>query len=397
MTKKFRFCGAHRIYQALIYGAIALFAYGLVRYSRQTSAVACEALRLCGNVLIPALFPFFVVSSMAVSTGLARQIGHAMEKPMRVLFGVPGVCAPAFVLGLVGGYPVGAKTAIGLYRQKLCTKTEAERLLAFCNNSGPAFILGVAGAAVFSSSTAGLLLYGAHILSGILVGVVFRFYGKSSSSVSGSLGRGGELPFSKAFPESVRDAASSIINICAFVIFFTVATRLLNQMGILPALSGLLGRLLQPFGFSPEYAERLLGGILELTTGIWGLTDLGGPLGARLAIAAFMLGWASLSVHCQVLAFLHDSDLSVWPYLGGKMLHGLFAAALTWLGAYLLPFDLAAFSHLGKRIHFISTLKFSQSFWLALLLVCLVWCLLWLASLAGAARKKHCGKARRTL
>lgn len=49
----------------------------------------------------------------------------------------------------------------------------------------------------------------------------------------------------------------------------------------------------------------------------------------RLSMAAFMLGWAGLSVHCQVLAFLGDSGLSLRTYLTGKLLHGGLSALFT--------------------------------------------------------------------
>ena len=71
---------------------------------------------------------------------------------------------------------MGARTAIALYEKGQCSKTEAERLLAFCNNSGPAFIFGVVGAGVFASGKIGLLLYLIHLLASLCVGVLFRFY-----------------------------------------------------------------------------------------------------------------------------------------------------------------------------------------------------------------------------
>lgn len=391
MEKKWPF-SLHRIYRVLIYASICLFAYGLVRYSRQTAESACQGLELCASVLIPSLFPFFVLSSLAVSTGLAGYIGRALEKPMRLLFRVPGACAPAFALGLVGGYPVGAKTAIALYEQKLCTKTEAERLLSFCNNSGPAFILGIAGASVFASTRAGILLYVCHILASILVGLVFRFYGRRQP---GSQGRGRLAvrcqSFGPALAESVRSSAASIVNICAFVVFFTVAIRLLNVMGVLPAAASLLGALLSPLGLDPAYAQRIISGILELTTGIWSLTGAGGPLSARLAIAAFMLGWAGLSVHCQVLSFLHESGLSVAPYIGGKVLHGLLSAALTWFAAAFLPFGLPASAGLSLHVAGLTTLRFGPALACSFLACTAIWlAFLFLAWLARG--KKHCQK-----
>ena len=97
---------------------------------------ALEAARggvtLCLNVIIPSLFPFFVLSALVVDLGLSRYFGRALQWMMRPLFHVSGTCASALALGLIGGYPVGARTAISLYEKGLCSKTEAERMLAFC-------------------------------------------------------------------------------------------------------------------------------------------------------------------------------------------------------------------------------------------------------------------------
>ena len=141
---------------------------------------ALEAARggvtLCLNVIIPSLFPFFVLSALVVDLGLSRYFGRALQWMMRPLFHVSGTCASALALGLIGGYPVGDRTAVSLYEKGLCSKTEAERMLAFCNNSGPAFILGVVGVGVFSSSRAGIFLYLAHAAASLCVGFLYRFY-----------------------------------------------------------------------------------------------------------------------------------------------------------------------------------------------------------------------------
>ncbi len=144
----------------LLLGLVLLAAtLALVVWPEQSMEAARTGLQLCYNVIIPSLFPFFVLSSLVVELGLAGYVGRAREGIMRPLVNVPGSCASAVALGFIGGYPVGARTAISLYEKGMCTKTEAERLLAFCNNSGPAFILGVVGAGVFSSSRVGVLLY----------------------------------------------------------------------------------------------------------------------------------------------------------------------------------------------------------------------------------------------
>ena len=304
-------------------------AAALLCYPQEAMEAARSGLALCGNVIIPSLFPFFVLSALVVELGLAGALGRLLEPVMGKLFGVSGSCASAVALGFLGGYPVGARTAIELYRKGLCTRTEAQRLLAFCNNSGPAFILGVVGAGVFASSRAGLLLYLAHAAASVCVGVLFRFYRRKE-------GRGKEhcptpveaKRFSAAFTGSVASGLTSVLNICAFVVLFTVIIRLLSLSGVLPALSGVIGALLAPLGFDQMWAQRLLTGFLEVSTGVSALSGEG-SLPGRLTLAAFLLGWAGLSVHCQVLSFLGGSGLSPRTYLVGKFLHGLLAALFT--------------------------------------------------------------------
>lgn len=362
--------------------ALLCAAAALVVWPQESIDAAKTGLRLCYNVIIPSLFPFFILSSLVVELGLAGYIGRALEGVMRPLFNVPGSCACALALGFIGGYPVGARTAIELYEKGMCSRTEAERLLAFCNNSGPAFILGVVGAGIFADSRVGLLLYLAHAAASLCVGLLFRFYkrGEEARQSAGRL-QFRSRRFSEAFTGCVRDACSGTLNICAFVVFFTVVIRTLTVSGALPAAAGAVSALLSPLGFTRRWSERLLTGALEISSGVWSLTE-GGSLSGRLSMAAFMLGWAGLSVHSQVLSFLGGSGLSVRTYLVGKALHGglsaLFAALLT----RLFPLDAAVSVYLAEQVEGVAAMELRRALTIS---VACAW-LLWLAFFAVAAR-----------
>ena len=231
-----------KIRDALAALALLIATAGLVAAPAQAIAGARDGLTLCFNVIVPSMFPFFVLSSLVVDLGLAAYLGRAMEGLMRPLFRVSGSCAAAVALGFIGGYPVGARTALQLYDQGLCSKPEAERLLAFCNNSGPAFILGVVGAGIFGDSRVGLLLYLTHALASLMVGLLFRFYGgrgetRASPSRPKPI-RTVTLP--AAFTGAVSRSLQSTLNICAFVVFFAVVLRLLSAFGVLAAVARLL-------------------------------------------------------------------------------------------------------------------------------------------------------------
>ena len=359
----FRLLTYRKVYDGLILLALLAATFALIRFPQASIQAAGDGLRLSANVIIPSLFPFFVLSTLMVRLGISQHFGRVLEPVMRPLFNVSGVCSSAFVLGFVGGYPVGAKTAISLYESGSITKSEAERLLAFSNNSGPAFILGVVGVGIFASSRVGLLLYLAHAAASILVGILFRYWG--ARCPRGGIRRhreaSGPPRISQAFVESVRGAVQSVLNICGFVVFFAVLIRLLFLAGIIPALSSFLGTLFSIFGFDAAWASMLLIGLIELSSGVWSLNQVAGQIPSSIAMAAFMLGWAGLSVHCQVLSFIGGSGLGVRSYIFGKILHGFLSAGLIFLLTRLSPFDITVAATLAEGVEGIAAMDFSAS------------------------------------
>ncbi len=368
--------------------ALVIAAAGLVAAPGQAIAGAKDGLALCFNVIVPSLFPFFVLSSLVVDLGLAAYLGRALEGLMRPLFRVSGSCAAAVALGFIGGYPVGARTALQLYQQGLCTKTEAERLLSFCNNSGPAFILGVVGAGIFGDSRVGLMLYLTHALASLLVGLLFRFYGGSDRrrAAASQPKPIQAVTVPAAFTGAVARSLQSTLNICAFVVFFAVVLQLLSTYGVFT----FLAQLLSLAGFQPEWARRLVAGLLELSSGVSSLQDTA-QLAGRMSMAAFMLGWAGLSVHCQVLSFLVDSGLSAKTYLAGKLCHGLIAAGLTWCLTQLFPLSAPVADYLTEQAESIASLDFSTALAASSLAALGGW--LFLAALCRSLWQNKCGNS----
>ena len=357
---------------ALLGAGLLLAALALVAWPGEASAAMKDGLALCGNVILPSLFPFFVLSSLVVELGLSRYLGRLFQPVMAPLFRVNGACAAALALGFVGGYPVGARTAISLYQNGQCSRTEAERLLAFCNNCGPAFILGVVGTGVFGSGAAGLLLYLGHLAASLLVGILFRFYKSREGPKSGRAVQAQfqTASFPAAFTKSVTGALQSTLNICAFVLFFTVVIRALTLSGALDGAAEGIAALFSPLGMDREWARRLLTGALEMSSGV-----------------------SSLTVHCQVLAFLGDSGLSLRTYVTDTLLHGALSAAVVGGLVRLIPLPGTVSALLAGQTEAIAGLDFHRSLTLSAAAAWGTW-LVFLA-LAVWAVKKNSGKCRR--
>jgi len=355
MSKLF---SGRRLGDAAFCAALAVMLVFLVIWPADCVEAAKSGVTLCLNVIVPSLFPFFVLSSLTVRLGYADALGQLLEPVMRPLFGVGGACSSALILGYIGGYPTGAKTVIELYENGSCTRSEAERLLAFCNNSGPAFILGVVGSGIFSDSRAGLLLCLAHVLSSLLIGILFGLGRRGTAAASAGRKRPRAQSAASAFTDAVISSFSSSLNICGFVIFFTVFIKMLFLSGVIPAAASVIGYLLSPLGIDKVWAERLITGMIEISSGVWTLRDASGHMTASMAMAAFMLGWAGMSVHFQVLSFLNGSGLAARAYISGKLLHGVLAAALTALLCKVFRFSAPAALLMAERVGEIADLSF---------------------------------------
>ena len=192
----------------------------------------------------------------------------------------------------------------------------------------------------------------------------------------------------------MKNSFLSVLNICAFVVFFTVVIRLLFLSGLLPGLAGLLGRAFAPLGFSQAWAERLLTGVLELSSGVSSLTGAGTVTG-RLSMAAFMLGWAGISVHCQVLSFIGGSGLSVGTYLVGKLLHGGLSALFIAVLVRLFPLEAPVSDYLADQVAGIAGMDFHRT--LVISLVCAWVLFLFFLFVAAAAARKSLGKRHRSV
>ena len=268
------------------------------------------ALALCCETVIPALFPFFVLSSLLVSCGAGELLAPLLAPLMRPLFGLSGAGAAALALGLCGGYPVGARTSAELVSSGAVEREEGERLLIFCNNAGPGFLLGICGGAVFHSPRAGAALYLIHAASALCSGILLC---RALPPLPPEARRRVQQPrrdLSAAFPAAVQGALAGVLNVCAFVVFFTVLSHLLLRF--LPA----------PLALPLPRAALL--GALELTSGVTALPDSR----SGFLLCAAMLGWGGWSVHCQTLGALSVSPLTGRYYLRGKAVQAVLSLLL---------------------------------------------------------------------
>lgn len=319
-----------------------LFLIFLIMFSKSNMQAAKNGLSLWAKNVVPSLLPFFIASELLNYTNLPYYLGKLTNKFMKPLFNVPGEASYIFIMGIISGYPIGAKIVNKFYEDGILTKSEAERILAFSNNSSPLFIIGTVGISLFGYTPIGILLFITHILSCLTVGLIFGFFSKfkyvknsryvetSSNSAPYNFSNLGTI-----LSNSITNAISTILLIGGFIILFSLIISILNNTNIINSFSHMISFL----GLREEYINGIIAGLLEITNGISSISSINDKIfSTKIIITAFLLGFAGMCIFMQILSIVAKNSLSMKPYIIGKLMQGLFAALYTSIAIHYFSF-----------------------------------------------------------
>ena len=290
----------------------------LFTFSEAASRAAKAALGLCAGSLIPSLFPFLVLCELITKSGFGVKIGRLLSLPAKKLFSLTEGGACALFCGAVCGFPIGVMSAVSLYKRGDISKKELSHLLLFCNNTGPGFLVFGVGSALFGSVHFGLVLYVCQLLSAFIIGVSTKGHFSVNNEKESACVRTLPITGAELFGEAITKAGASMVNVCAYIVFFSILSGVLSE-------------------FLPEI---IVCGLLEISSGALAaakLLDYGISAPVCAAICALFVGWAGLSVHTQAAAICKGEDISLFPYVAAKFVHGIICAALVFLYFILSP------------------------------------------------------------
>ncbi len=321
----------------------------MVQFPKDAFDSAVVGLNLWWTVVFPALLPFFILSEILMGLGVVHFIGVLLEPLMRPVFNVPGVGAFALSMGLASGYPMDAVITGKFRKNQLCTAVEAERLLSFTNTADPLFMFGAVAVGMFGMPQLGATIALAHYLSSFLVGIIFRFhrYRRDSGTAEGQRPPGNIIirafralynarQQDKRSPgqllgDSVKSSMNTILLIGGFIIVFSVLIRIVTVIGLTGLLASGFAWVLGQVGFSTNLAPALVNGLFEIDLGTLAASQADAPLAEKVAIASAIIAWSGLSVHGQVASIVIESGIRMGPYMVGRVLHAILAAAITLL------------------------------------------------------------------
>lgn len=363
-----------------------ILAIGFISFPQDVLAASLRGLNIWWGVVFPSLLPFLIIGELFISFGVVAFIGGILEPIMRPVFRVPGVGGFVLALGMISGFPTGAKMTATLRNQGMLTRTEAERLVCYTNSSNPLFIFGAIAVGFFHEPRLGALLAIAHYGGNLGVGLLMRFYKmrevttqvqKEKGYLKNSLKSMHQIrlketrPFGKILGDAVATSIQTLLMIGGFIIFFSVLNKLLFNIGFVSFLVSVLSKLFQLLSISVLLISPLIAGFFEITLGSQLAINSDTTLLQIVVAVSGILGFSGLSVHAQVASILAETDIRYKIFFFAKMLHSGLAMGIASVLFKKLDWVNDVFFINGNQNLYIPFLKFGPVFTLvSILLFC---------------------------
>lgn len=262
----------------------------LIKYSSASISGAINGMLICGNRIIPSLFPFIAVSVFLYNGNYLENLLKNFKRRQQIII---------FLISNLGGYPVGAKLISEAYISKKICKSDAENMLCYCVNVGPAFSITIVGTIMFNSTKLGVLLYIASIVSALELLFIF---GRNSEFLNTD---NKIISLSDNFVNSVAKASSAMITICSFIILFSASVSIVKSH------------------VTSAIIKRIIISLLEITTAI--------SENNNIFIIAFLMGFGGISIFMQIMSLSRDYTPNVFKIIVSRILNGIFMLCNTYI------------------------------------------------------------------
>ena len=325
-----------------------------------------QGLQVSGGVLIPALFPFMILSTYLVLTDGARILSIPLRPLTKHIFRLPPEHGAVVLVSLIGGYPVGGKMISSLTEQGKLDKPVAERMIALCFGASPAFVITAVGGGILLDRRVGVILFCAQVIASLAVGLILSLGGGLPPPSRAQTKEPGAV---QAFVSAVTGSCSAMLNMCAFATVFS---------GLLFVIRGspLPLWLAAVTGVDAPTAQSLIAGFFEVTAGCMSGGQLGGQR-AILLISVFC-SWGGLSSIFQVVALFGRTKLRWKTFFVGRAIHCALSAALSVAAYRAILTDVPAMAHEAQPV-----IAQNTNHWLSAL------CLLAMCAMLTAAPKNR--------
>ncbi len=277
---------------------------------------AClTGLRIWTTSLLPALFPFFVLTRLLSTFRTVEVFSRKISPITKFLFATPGISAYVYIMSIMSGYPVGAKITADLYEQGSITKKQAWKITTFTSTSGPLFVIGTVGVGMFFNMKLGILVLIAHFIGALLNGILFRGYGKKEPDTSSKI----HTMSNNLLEDTMWSSIKSILLIGGYVSMFFVLISMMENYHVLSFIDSFIKNLIPFVNIDSQILRSISSGFFEITRGCLTASQSGISMRTAGIITTFIISFGGLCTHMQALTFLKKFDMSIPFYFMSKI------------------------------------------------------------------------------
>ncbi len=316
MLRKFR----HLLFQLLLTLPALYLTFLLLRYPASSLDYAYTGLILWFQKMIPTLFPFMILSGIMVRMNLTENFARFFHPLFHIIFGTSLNGSYVILMGMLCGFPMGARVIGDLCTAGKLTKEEGAYLLSFCNNIGPIYFLSfvMSTLSLSGSFLPFLIMYGVPLGYGAALHLL-GLPGKQSASASFS----SAMPLRAASIEYPFRAASyepEKLSLLAAIDDSVVSALIgIGKLGGYMVFFNLLNILLLPLTTLSADSLAFCNCLLEITSGI----NRAGK--EHMYMILTLLPFGGFSCMAQTYSMIKGTNLSILQYF----LHKCIQTALT--------------------------------------------------------------------
>lgn len=309
----------------------------LLKFPAYTFSGVKEGLNISVQLLIPSLFPFLVFSCFVVNTQICTYLLKPFKKLAKIFFSLPEQVLTVLILSVVGGYPIGPEMIKGLYEKGDISQLQGKRMLLFCVNPSPAFVISTVGYAYLKSETIGAVVFLSVILASVFVGLLQRFLNSDEYSLSCTIkNQNHSTDFSHILIDSVRNAVGSMVMICAWVILFSGFIKIIDATVYSSAVKVFL------------YAA------CEVTAGCRALSGK-----VSTPAIAGILAFGGFCTHLQIMPCINKLKLKYKYFFTSRILTSALSTVLCKVLLDIVPESIQTVSIGNKPVNYSSGISFS--------------------------------------
>lgn len=249
------------------------------------------------------IFPFIILSDILFYFNydlfLKKIFGNIISK----LFNVSKSTSIIYILSILTSHPTNSVYIKEMLDRKEIDENDINKILLTTYFPSIAFVIGTIGIGIYHSIKTGIFLYLTILIKNILIGIFLR--GKNLSKEIQSIKKN-NITLQETISNSIIKGINISYTILGNIIIFTIIVNLLNNY--LNINSTILS---------------LMSGMLEMTSGIFMISNLNINLSQKILLTSFILNFSGLSIIFQTTSILNKYKINIKKILIIKLIFSI--------------------------------------------------------------------------